>query len=172
MPKDIFPFLSIPGELRNMIYKFSVDWNDSQDRMAKLLEDTRSGKVPCPHIDNPIDDLPPPPGHLKHCPPYPKHTTPTVLLINRQITGEALWVLHKKPLRFHIPIVRSSSCPEYRHHPDQNKADMSPRSSILDFGPSFLLSRTVIRSIRETVFVVPSDVSVADREKCAHCVIL
>ncbi|KAK5136994.1 hypothetical protein LTR08_001501 [Meristemomyces frigidus] len=75
-------FLTIPRELRDMIYAKTLDWSDISQQLVRTLADwtDKSQK-----------------------PPYPKRSTPTVLLLNHQIHDEAVAVLHAKPLTIICP---------------------------------------------------------------------
>ena len=82
--------LSLPGELRNLIYFFAADTSDISTQLTRTMRawvaanptNTREKKVP---------------------PPYPARTTPTVLLINKQIHAEAKSILYAKPLVLDLP---------------------------------------------------------------------
>ncbi|KAK5122159.1 hypothetical protein LTR85_004405 [Meristemomyces frigidus] len=74
--------LDLPRELRDMIYGEALDWSDISQQlkrtMVKWTDKTNK-------------------------PPYPKRSTSTILLLNRQITSEALTVLHAMPLALVCP---------------------------------------------------------------------
>lgn len=75
-------FLDLPRELRDMIYADALDWSDISQQLARTLAEwTDKAKKP----------------------PFPQRTTPTILLLNRQVTSEALPVLHAKPLTVLFP---------------------------------------------------------------------
>jgi hypothetical protein len=90
LTKPHFPFLALSAELRNAIYEYAVDWPDLSntfERIApdqEILYDQESFKrlplctFPKPHFD--------------------QKTTPSLLLVNRQIFAEALEILYMKPL--------------------------------------------------------------------------
>ncbi|KAK4990065.1 hypothetical protein LTR66_006903 [Elasticomyces elasticus] len=78
MQTQKFPFLKLPTEVRELIYNYSANWNDVSVELPHFLNDWKQ--------------------HGK--PRYGRLTTPTVLLINRQITSEALRILHKKRFVF------------------------------------------------------------------------
>ncbi|KAH9828924.1 hypothetical protein Tdes44962_MAKER02353 [Teratosphaeria destructans] len=69
--------LSLPAELRNIIYRSAADWSDVTPALDRTLAKwtDKSGS-----------------------PPYPPRSTPTILLLNKQITSEALAVLREEPL--------------------------------------------------------------------------
>ena len=89
------PFLALPFEIRNSIYHHAVDWPDLSVPFQKMkancldtFEVLKTTKDPKCTFEQP--------GSL----PF---NTPTILLLNRQITSEALWVLHKKTLTIASP---------------------------------------------------------------------
>ena len=75
-------FLRLPQELRDMVYEHAADWSDSSRALSRAVADW-SGDA---------DTF-----------SFPGKTTPTVLLLNKQITAEALHVLHRKPLNIVYP---------------------------------------------------------------------
>ncbi|RMY19174.1 hypothetical protein D0867_04843 [Hortaea werneckii] len=75
-------FFDLPRELRDLVYERALDWSDISSKLKTSL-DACTDK----HYD------------VK----YPQRSTPTVLLLNRQITSEALTVLHNKPLVIDCP---------------------------------------------------------------------
>ena len=75
-------FLDLPGEIRNNVYELSGDWSDITPVLARTMKLRSNHNTP---------------------PPYPKRSTPTILLLNRQIRNEALSVLHSKPLNIVFP---------------------------------------------------------------------
>ncbi|KAI7510841.1 hypothetical protein KC347_g3937 [Hortaea werneckii] len=75
-------FLDLPRELRDLVYDGALDWSDISSKLKNSL-DACADK----HYD------------VK----YPQRSTPTVLLLNRQITSEALTVLRNKPLVIDCP---------------------------------------------------------------------
>ncbi|KAI7661154.1 hypothetical protein KC319_g8484 [Hortaea werneckii] len=75
-------FLDFPRELRDLVYEAALDWSDISSKLKASL-DACTDKY----------------YHVK----YPHRSTPTVLLLNRQITSEALTVLHNKPLIVDCP---------------------------------------------------------------------
>lgn len=66
-------FLDLPRELRDLIYDFALDWNEIDKTIAEFQDS--------------------PPSHIRVT-----LSTPTILLLCRQITDEALPVLRNKPL--------------------------------------------------------------------------
>jgi hypothetical protein len=82
------PFLALPLEIRNEIYDYALDWPD----LSGSSEHTQSGKrLHKKGITKaPASWLVPIPAQ--------QMTTPSILLVNRQLTVEALAVLHNKPL--------------------------------------------------------------------------
>ncbi|KAK3079161.1 hypothetical protein LTS18_005586, partial [Coniosporium uncinatum] len=106
---DIFPFLSLPGELRNMIYGYAADWNDHnrvRTRVYAEIEERtkRFRKHPQrrEELHNTLRAIRKPitlailAGKLGI--QVPALSTPIILLINRQVTAEALGVLRARPL--------------------------------------------------------------------------
>ncbi|GAB1742227.1 hypothetical protein NU219Hw_g7784t1 [Hortaea werneckii] len=75
-------FFDLPRELRDLVYEGALDWSEISSKLKTSLD-------AC--IDKHYD--------VK----YPQRSTPTVLLLNRQITSEALPVLHNKPLVIDCP---------------------------------------------------------------------
>jgi len=76
-PGDIFPLLDLTAELRNNIYRYAADWNDIQHR-RRQRGPARSGRIDGPWF-----------------------STPTILLLNRQITLEGTDVIGQIPLRIY-----------------------------------------------------------------------
>lgn len=87
--KSTFPFLCLPKELRNIIYAHALAY-PSFDR------DYHNHTLDGANEDDSTEDLSPRWSRLKL-------TTPTILLLNRQITSEALSVLHNAPLVIDVP---------------------------------------------------------------------
>ncbi|KAI9699941.1 MAG: hypothetical protein M1820_007003 [Bogoriella megaspora] len=88
--RAIFPFLKLAREVRNLVYEhYDLDWNKSVEFVRKEVNNhyfnIRQGRVPA---------VPPPLPCFKR--------TPKILLLNRQITSEALEGLRKKPLIFNL----------------------------------------------------------------------
>lgn len=83
------PFLALPLELRNSIYEYVLDWPDlchsyRRTQFDEILYEPEISKasplcvVPIPLV-----------GEMR---------TPSLLLVNHQVTSEALVILHRKPL--------------------------------------------------------------------------
>lgn len=92
-------FLDLPAELRNKIYSYAADWNDinaKMDEYCTRIEDLKGQTSPPP---NPRMPLPP----ALWTSELPELTTPTILLLNRQIYGEAMAVVEKKHLIIWCP---------------------------------------------------------------------
>ena len=90
-----FSFLSLPYAIRMKIYSWALDWPDLRKTFARLSRECeRAGDEMAasrdPKCTFPILQV----GRL---------TTPTVLLLNRQISSEALPVLHAKTLVLDMP---------------------------------------------------------------------
>jgi hypothetical protein len=83
---EIFPFLDLPLELRNAIYSYTLRWPD-------LSNIYHNGTL---HEDQPYTYEPT--GSQS-----PTLTTPRVLLLNHQITIEALAILYQKALVINSP---------------------------------------------------------------------
>ncbi|TKA68369.1 hypothetical protein B0A55_07474 [Friedmanniomyces simplex] len=75
-------FLDLPSEIRNAIYGEALDWSDINKQLARTIRLWSNKNL---------------------SPPFPALTTPTVLLLNRQISAEAQAVLHRKPLTLVFP---------------------------------------------------------------------
>ena len=75
-------FLDLPGEIRNQIYDDCADWLDASTQLARTMKAWTDHNKPIP---------------------YPTKTTPTVLLLNKQIYDEAISVIHSKPLNLVFP---------------------------------------------------------------------
>lgn len=79
--------LTLPGEIRNIIWEMSADWSDISTQLMRTVDlwfkDDKS---------------------FRKTPPYPAVSTPTILLVNKQIHGEAKSVLYNKPLTLHMPV--------------------------------------------------------------------
>jgi len=81
-------FLNLPRELRDIIYADALDWSDVSQSLVRTLANW---------VDKSVKST------------APTTSTPTVLLLNRQITSEALTVLHSKPLTMVFPADHSIS---------------------------------------------------------------
>ena len=79
-PKSL---LDLPGEIREQIYGECVDLNDANTQFAKMMKKWVEKK--------------------KSFPEHPAKTTPSILLVNKQISKEASYVLSKKPVTFTFP---------------------------------------------------------------------
>lgn len=75
-------FLDLPRELRDYIYAEALDWSDISKQLVRAVFEWTDKTSP---------------------PPYPKRSTPTILLLNKQVTAEALPVLRAKPLTIVCP---------------------------------------------------------------------
>lgn len=75
-------FFDLTPEIRQKIYSYAADWSDASRACAKAFESC----------------VGPPQAQCN-----PRRSTPRVLLLNRQITAEALNVLREKPLQLHLP---------------------------------------------------------------------
>ncbi|KAH7042034.1 hypothetical protein B0J12DRAFT_743597 [Macrophomina phaseolina] len=73
-----FPFLQLPAELRNLIYELTLDF----DGVGRLLTD---------HYEAHVND-----GTIIH---WPELQTHPLLVVNKQISREARYILHRKTLR-------------------------------------------------------------------------
>lgn len=88
--------LHLPRELRNMIYKLSASYDDINIAVQRTMDNWIDKKSTKPH--------------------YPKRTTPTVLLINRQIYSEASLLLLRQTLALTVP--RNHSMQEHNEVPN------------------------------------------------------
>ena len=82
MQSPVTNFMDMPREIRDLIYQGCADWSDVTPALARVMESW-------------VDKTKPP--------TYSALSTPNVLLISKQITTEALAVLHKKPLQLSMP---------------------------------------------------------------------
>ncbi|KAK7730080.1 hypothetical protein SLS57_001740 [Botryosphaeria dothidea] len=73
-----FPFLKLPAELRNLIYELSLDF----DGVGRLLTE---------HYEAHVND-----GTVIH---WPELQTHSLLVVSKQISREAKYILHRKTLR-------------------------------------------------------------------------
>lgn len=93
-------FFSLPPEIRNSIYDYALDWPD----MTRPFENTRKD---CMRLEQLwVTSQRPRCVFLK--PRIEAVTTPTILILNRQIYHEAINVLHGKPLVLVSPPPHSS----------------------------------------------------------------
>lgn len=81
--KKIFPFTKLPAEIRNMIYELCLSFGGIEKFFDRYYDRLKRARKP-----RDID----PPGH--------KRTTPTILLLNREIYAEAIGLLGKQTVRF------------------------------------------------------------------------
>jgi hypothetical protein len=77
-----FSFLSLPAELRNEIYSYAVDWSDASKLQEKESLEKRTAEE-WAALEASTDFA-------------SRRSTPTGLLINRQIYAEAIVMLHRK----------------------------------------------------------------------------
>ncbi|KAH8601995.1 hypothetical protein B0O99DRAFT_605399 [Bisporella sp. PMI_857] len=77
--KAVFPFLKLPRELRNSIYAYALEWPDYSRKFGDVRS-WSSYEVRCRNVT----------------PVFEAMVTPTVLLLNHQITSEALPILYAK----------------------------------------------------------------------------
>ncbi|KAK3708543.1 hypothetical protein LTR37_011438 [Vermiconidia calcicola] len=75
-------FMNLPRELRDQIYKECTDYSDISIQLARTMREWTN---------------------RQQSPPYPSKTTPTVLLLNKQISREATNILNRKPLKIIYP---------------------------------------------------------------------
>lgn len=75
-------FLDLPREARDIIYKHSANWSDITNALQRSLKAWKD---------------------KSRAPPCPSRSTPTVLLLNKQITQEALQKLRQSPLTLVCP---------------------------------------------------------------------
>lgn len=90
---SIFPFLSLPYEVRREIYFWALDWPDLRPSFARLSRECEEAREKMSASPDPKCTFP-----ILHA---GRLTTPTVLLLNRQITWEALPILRAKPFVLH-----------------------------------------------------------------------
>lgn len=84
-------FLDLPAEIRNCIYNEALEWPDITKHLARTMELWTDKNV---------------------VPVYPTRSMPTVLLLNSQITFEALAMLRKKTLTIVCPREHSLAAQE------------------------------------------------------------
>lgn len=85
MQTPVVTFSSFPRELRDMVYEHSLDWSDSSIALGRAMTNWSGNEISFT---------------------FPGKTTPTVLLLKKQITAEALQVLRKKPLKIVYPAAK------------------------------------------------------------------
>ena len=105
---NMVSFLELPCELRDMIYAYAADWSDItvhiwklQSHLYRWSTSQPSDPKSCLPQDSQLD-LPIPDDVWRSY--LPKLTTPTVLLLSRQIHAEAYAILRNKPLVLSHPI--------------------------------------------------------------------
>ena len=81
-------FLDLPTEVRLIIYHHSLNPSEYVSAYAKITDQ----EPPYGPNDGPSCSFPR---------PYVERSTPSILLVNRQITSEALEVLYRKPLHLY-----------------------------------------------------------------------
>lgn len=81
-----FPFLDIPGEIRTRIYADCLDYDHVSTHISRVMQDWVAN-------NNHSNDA-----------SYPIMSTPTVLLLNKQIYHEAKAILNKKALKITCPV--------------------------------------------------------------------
>ena len=77
-------FFDLPGEIRNMIYGYAANTSDVSTKLHNHMCSWLDRRLPMPD--------------------YPKKTTPTILLLNKRITSEALHVIRSKPLSINFSL--------------------------------------------------------------------
>ncbi len=83
-------FLSLPYRLRHEIYTYAIDWPDLRVPFTRLARECQRVEANWESRREPKCTIP--------SPRVAARTTPTLLLLNRQITAEALPVLRAKTL--------------------------------------------------------------------------
>lgn len=79
-------FVDLPGEIKNQIYELCADPSDLNAQLMRTMSDWQDRKQP---------------------PPYPKRTTPTILLLNKTIYKEAVSIIRRKTLNITFPLDQS-----------------------------------------------------------------
>ncbi|EME47844.1 hypothetical protein DOTSEDRAFT_69689 [Dothistroma septosporum NZE10] len=82
MQKPAIGFEDLPRELRDVIWRETVDWPDLSTALVRAMANWPDQRVRFP---------------------YPSRSTPKALLLNKQYSSEALQVLRKKPLNITFP---------------------------------------------------------------------
>ena len=90
LTKPHFPFLALSAELRNAVYEYAIDWPDLSIAFERIATDPGLAYDQDASKSLPLCTFPKP--HFE------EKTTPSLLLVNRQITAEALEILYVKPL--------------------------------------------------------------------------
>ncbi|KAF2422433.1 hypothetical protein EJ08DRAFT_653120 [Tothia fuscella] len=99
--KDIFPFLDLPGELRNRVYTLSLDWNRIHGPITAVETVHSEENQRSPEADYMQTQSRRRAAHEAAADAlFKKLHTPPILLLNKQITAEALHILHQVPLIF------------------------------------------------------------------------
>jgi hypothetical protein len=81
--------LSLPADIRIIIYSYALTWPNLSDAFALTQKAQGIALKDYEHLSSPLCTIPRTPVRT---------TTPTILLLNRQITAEALDVLYRTPL--------------------------------------------------------------------------
>ncbi len=84
--KPASPLLALPPEVRDCIFDAALNWPNLSD-LAKTITSQSDATL---GLEQPLCTIP--------RPRYEAMSTPSLLLLNRQITSEALEVLYRKPL--------------------------------------------------------------------------
>ncbi|KAI0382814.1 hypothetical protein F5Y04DRAFT_252395 [Hypomontagnella monticulosa] len=87
--RHIFPFLSLPYEIRDEIYGLTLEYPDLGPLFERFEASVREAVEKQNDIKTPKCTIP--------APRAPAMQTPGLLLVNRQIAVEAVKALHKKP---------------------------------------------------------------------------
>jgi hypothetical protein len=87
--KSASPLLALPPEVRDCIYDAALDWPDLSG-FAKAVPSQPDATIDHENSEQPLCTIP--------RPHFGSMSTPSLLLLNRQITSEALEVLYRKPL--------------------------------------------------------------------------
>jgi len=106
-----FPFLSLPAELRNTVYEYAANYNNIIPAFNRLLAQL-------------IPNVTSPPGFVGSHRMIVEHelarfqcelsrreplrSTPTIFLLNRQITAEATYAIYRRPLVINTPEILHS----------------------------------------------------------------
>ncbi|KAF2140726.1 uncharacterized protein K452DRAFT_299445 [Aplosporella prunicola CBS 121167] len=116
--RTVFPFLRLPGELRNLIYSLTLNFNGTKKYLDIYFDS---------HTDG---------WHEK---PIVHKETPSILLVNKQILRESLYILHRKKLTLSHGFI------PYEH-------------------VSYIISPPLLANLREVDFT--RDISSADNSHC------
>ncbi|OCL09968.1 hypothetical protein AOQ84DRAFT_8802 [Glonium stellatum] len=81
--------LSLPADIRIIIYSYALTWPNLSDAFALTQKAQGIALKDYEHLSSPLCTIPRTPVRT---------TTPAILLLNRQITAEALDVLYRTPL--------------------------------------------------------------------------